>query len=379
MERKLIAVAVSSALALPMAAQAVEFAASGQLNRAIISVDGGANDGSLQHVDANASQSRFRFTGSGELDSGMTAGVQLEYGLTANVRHANAYLSSEAGKLTVGHGSRATDGMAHAYLGGPSWLGGATPWCAFHSVATNPACPTNDGGRGPMLRYDTPAIGPAGISISAADDDYWDVKLTISGSMGDAGYDLRLGHIGEHDADVVVVPLSVTAVRAGDLRAALETAEESVAEHFMAPDFSLQDAYGEAIDDKGLASGGADRLVYKHQAKKATTPRAGDITTASAAVNFGQGTSVALTWSQDSLADHEYQYIKLDHSYGDGSIGVYYKAGETDGGTRGSYAGIAVGHSLGAGATAYAGYRQMSQDATADIDLLVAGLLVSFN
>ena len=41
MERKLIAAAVSGALALPMAAQAVEFSVSGHINRAIISVDGG--------------------------------------------------------------------------------------------------------------------------------------------------------------------------------------------------------------------------------------------------------------------------------------------------------------------------------------------------
>ena len=40
MERKLIAAAVSSALALPMAAQAVEFSVSGHINRAVVSVDG---------------------------------------------------------------------------------------------------------------------------------------------------------------------------------------------------------------------------------------------------------------------------------------------------------------------------------------------------
>ena len=276
MERKLIAAAVSSALALPMAAQAVEFSASGHVNRAIISVDGGGMDydGDLQHVDANSSQTRFRFTGSEEMDSGMTAGVQLEYGLTANVRQANVYLSSDGGKLTVGHGSRATDGMAHADLGGPAWLGGATNWCSYHS--TGPACPSNDGGRGPMLRYDTPAIGPASIAVSTGNDDYWDVMLKSAGSFGDAGYDVRVGYIAEHDADVAEVPLSVTAVRAGDLRAALGTAEESVAEHFMAPDFSLQDADGKAIDDNGLTDRLRPRptLVYKHQAKKASDDQA---------------------------------------------------------------------------------------------------------
>ena len=68
MERKLIAAAVSSALALPLAAQGGGVLVYGQLNRAVISVDGGTNDGDVQHVDADASQSRFRFTGSEELE-----------------------------------------------------------------------------------------------------------------------------------------------------------------------------------------------------------------------------------------------------------------------------------------------------------------------
>ena len=306
MERKLIAAAVSSALALPLAAQAVEFSVSGHVNRAIISVDGGANDGDVQHVDANSSQTRFRFTGSEELDSGLTAGVQWEVGGTGpfSTRHANVYLSSAGGKLTVGHGSRAADGMAHARLGGPSWLGGVTNWCSYAS--TGPACPSNDGGRGPMLRYDTPAIGAAKVAVSTAEGDYWDAKISVAGSMGDAGYDLRVGHIGENDSG-------------------------------------------------------------------------GDVTTASASVAFGQGTSVSGAWSQDNTANHEYQYVEVDHSYGDGSIGVYYKRGETDGGTEGSLIGIGVGHSLGGGATAYAGWRQMSEDGMDDVDLVVAGMRVTFN
>ena len=71
--------------------------------------------------------------------------------------------------------------------------------------------------------------------------------------------------------------------------------------------------------------------------------------------------------------------MKLDHSYGDGSIGVYYKRGERDNDTDGSLWGIAVGHNLGGGATAYAGFRQMSEDTKEDVDLIVAGLRVTFN
>ena len=45
------------------------------------------------------------------------------------------------------------------------------------------------------------SVRPA-IAFSVGNDDYWDVKLSISGSMGDAGYDIRIGHIGEHNAMV---------------------------------------------------------------------------------------------------------------------------------------------------------------------------------
>ena len=215
MERKLIAAAVSSALVLPMAAQAVEFSVSGHVNRAIMSVDGGGArtwrvtkdmyDGDVEHKDANSSQTRVRFTGSEELENGMTAGVNLEYGGIGplNKRHANVYLSTAGGKISVGHTSAAADGMAHARLGGPSWLGGVTNWCSY--VSSGPACPSNDGGRHPVLRYDTPAIGPASIAVSTGNDDYFDIKLSIAGSMGDAGYDFRIGHIAEYEKDVAEV------------------------------------------------------------------------------------------------------------------------------------------------------------------------------
>ena len=74
MERKLIAAAVSSALALPLAAQAVEFSVSGHVNRAHHQCGQTAAHvtANLQHVDSNASGTRFRITGSEELDSGMT-------------------------------------------------------------------------------------------------------------------------------------------------------------------------------------------------------------------------------------------------------------------------------------------------------------------
>ncbi len=315
MEKKLIAVAVSSALGLPLAAHAVEGSVSGHVNRAIISVDDGsdANDGSLRHVDSNASETRFRFTGSEDLGNGMTAGVQLELGRPSNwrTRHANVSLSGSFGKLTIGQASAATDGVAHADLGGASWLGGVTNWCSYAS--SGPACPSNDGNRLEVLRYDTPAIGPASVAASISNDDYLDAKVSIAGSMGGGyGYDLRVGHTVE---------------------------------------------YGDDMDPSG------------------------DIITASAAASFGQGTSVAVAWSQENTGSQiEYQYLKLDHSYGDGSVGAYYKLGESgDTGAEGTVLGVGVGHGLGGGATAYAGYRQITEDDQEDVSLILAGMRVTFN
>ena len=350
----------------------------------------------MTHVDADSSETRFRFTGSEELESGMTAGVQLELGRPGDwrTRHANVYLSSAGGKLTIGQGSEATDGVAHADLGGPAWLGGATNWCSYGG--SGPACPSNDGNRNPVLRYDTPAIGPASIAISTGNNDFFDIKLSIAGSMGDAGYDLRIGHTVEYEADVAAVAATNQTVRGADLGKVLLEDKGAPA------DLDTADNIAAAIENHQtlntglmltqLADGGddtedsiTDDLYNKYTpGKAATTKDVGDITTMSAAVSFGQGTSVAAAWSQEDTGSQvEYQYLKLDHSYGDGSIGVYFKTGEYGAGMKkgndGSLWGIGLGHNLGGGATAYAGYRQISEDGMKDIDLLLAGMRVTFN
>ena len=454
-ERKLIAAAVSSALALPMAAQAVEFSVSGHVNRAILSVDtGGDDDDDLEHVDSNASQSRVRFTGSEELDNGMTAGVNLEMGILSTgatsgttTRHAAAYLGTPGGKLTLGHTSVATDGMAHARLGGPSWLGGVTNWCSFYDKnaagGDAVACPSNDGGRTDVLRYDTPSLGPATLSFSAGDNDYWDAMLKIAGSFGDAGYDIRIGHIAEYETSETKTPPRVArTTTTGDARdratrqftggqlwnwahdgdiatappagAGAPEVTAALAERLRMPEYagseltSWDDAERKGDDDFQSHGTGQDTAVTNARFYTLTTParaaststtlvqppdvttksKQGDITTASAAVAFGQGTSIAVAWSQDTNpgtnTDHEYTYVEADHSYGDGSVGVYWKQGERGNGpgssTEGSLWGVGIGHNIGAGATAYAGYRVIKEDGISDnVSIILAGMRVTFN
>ena len=370
MERKLIAAAVSSALALPMAAHAVEGSVSGHVNRAIIIVDqtGHAEDGDVQHVDANSSPTRFRFTGSEDLGNGRTVGVELELGRPSDwrTRHANVYLSGGFGKLTIGQASTAADNMAHAKLGGPSWLAGVTNACSYFS--SGPACSSQDGGRAEVLRYDTPALGPASVAVSAGNHESWEIQAKVAGSMGGGfGYDIRIGHIAEYDAPVDAVAESFVKTKGMDIA---EDTEDDVFDDGLAP----VDSPFEAEDDY---------FVYT-AATPASTEPAGDITTVSASFGFGQGTSIALAWSQqDAGSEIEYQYVELDHSYGDGSVGVYYKTGEygagPDAGVEGSLWGVGIGHNLGGGATAYAGYRHIEEDGEEDIGLMLAGMRVTFN
>ena len=396
MERKLIAVAVSSALALPMAAQAVEFALSGQVTRAIMSVDGAGKptDGDVQHVDANVSETRIRFVGSEELEGGNTIGVNLEYGSGSSgsgyapeaanglrVRHQNVHVGGEWGKLTIGQTQTTSDQAPFANLGGLSGLGGATVWCA-HASNSSVACSTFSEGRKELLRYDSPAIGPVSIAITTGNDDYLDAMVKVAGSVGDAGYDIRVAHVAEWETDVAATPASLTPVAAGDLRAALTAADDTVAKHFKDETFTLYDDEGAVVeDDTALAAAAADDLLWKHQAaKEASKDPNGDSIIASASVAFGQGTAATVAWADQDTTDQNYQYVALDHSYGDGSVAIYYKRGEDEKKDIDSTNwGVGIGHDIGAGANVFAGFRNMEADGKEDVDLILVGMRVIFN
>ena len=320
MERKLITVAVATALGLPMAAVAVEGSVSGHVNMAIVKVD----DADAMIQDANGSETRFRFKGSEELGNGLTAAVNLEvgagggtYGYDADsksdlrVRHANVSLSSAAGKLTIGQQNTPADAALYADVGS-TWIAGATNWCSY-GIGDGAACVNDETGRKRAVRYDAPSVGPLSIGAAFGNNDYWDVGAQLSGSAGDAGYNLRVGYNG-------------------------------------------------GGNDGGDNDSGNDLM-------------------ASGSVTVGS-TGIAVAWNggeDGSGNDRDSMYVKLDQSYGDGSVAVYYKRGEISG-SEGDMWGAAVAHSLGGGATAYAGYRVVDNDADADkVDGFLAGLRVTFN
>jgi hypothetical protein len=133
----LIALATSSLILLPVGAQAVDFSLSGQVNRLIMNVDNGDEDGFV-HADNSVSGTRWRIKGSGDLDNGMTAGLLYENQLQSNpssdveassldsdglsgdvgggdnfsTRHSNVWVKGDFGKITMGQGDGAADGSA---------------------------------------------------------------------------------------------------------------------------------------------------------------------------------------------------------------------------------------------------------------------------
>ena len=214
MERKLITVAVATALGLPVAAVAVEGSVSGHVNMAIVKVD----DGDAMIQDANGSETRFRFKGSEELENGLTAGVTLEVGAGGGaygygssdlrVRHANVSLSSAAGTLTIGQQNTPADAVLYADVGS-TWIAGATNWCSY-GIGGGAACVNNETGRKRAVRYDAPAMGPLSFGLGFGNDDVWDVAAQLSGTAGDAGYNLRLGYNGQSGNEDLMAGASVT-------------------------------------------------------------------------------------------------------------------------------------------------------------------------
>jgi len=257
MNKKLLAVAISSALAAPMAAQAIEASLSGHVNRAITFVDDGqASDWSS--VDGMASQSRLRVVGSGDLGmGGMKVGTVMERGFTSNrssgvtikgrngntgggdlnpnLRHSRLWFSGSWGKVTMGHGSGAYDGTAYfADQGGSVFLAGIENGTATHAggvafrtgggatargaapgtfsgtfgagntvtttanagaaITVGGAFQTYDGGRYDNIRYDSPKLGPVSVAVDLGDNQRWSIAATLSTKFSGASVKAKIGY-----------------------------------------------------------------------------------------------------------------------------------------------------------------------------------------
>ena len=199
MKPKALTVAIAGVFAVPMAAQAVDFAISGHVNRAlfITDTDGGT---SAKEKDNGSSGSRIRVVGSGEMMDGTAAGLTLEYsaggdgGAVMKLRYADLHYSGEFGKASIGHGDDAGEGSVYSDKSGMTGIGhGQDTGEASADVTNYYSSLDGGGGRGNRIRYDTPSIGPVSAAISVGNDDELSAGVTLSQSFGDTSFGAKIG------------------------------------------------------------------------------------------------------------------------------------------------------------------------------------------
>ncbi len=202
---------------------------SGHVNRALLFVDDGTDDGSdndkqVFNVDNDNSATRFQILGRAEIDESTAVGAiivaQFESNSTADISQAdNKSVSADAelrdrqlelwfedqgfGRLYLGQGHTASDDSTEIDLSGTgviaySGVGDLANGLAFRNsggslsgVTIGDVFSNLDGlGRDDRIRYDTPAFRSARLSSSFIDGGDWDLALTYGQDL--SAYGLQL-------------------------------------------------------------------------------------------------------------------------------------------------------------------------------------------
>lgn len=186
----------------------------GQVNKAVMFADDGHKNDVL-FVDNDASSTRIGIKAKTKKTGNLVVGAQFEAEYQSNdsnkvsmsdttpssgvfsKRQMKVYVQhKQRGKLTIGQGSTATDGVVEKDLSGTTLAGSAHIKISgagfkFWDKTTTPGAPGAysstdvgdvfdhlDGGRKNMVRYDSPELIGLTLSASAAEENYNDIALT---------------------------------------------------------------------------------------------------------------------------------------------------------------------------------------------------------
>lgn len=239
----LLSTALVSLFALPAMAQDKEnFAASGatgiklkvsgQVNRAMLFTDDGNNSDTFFVDNANSS-TRFRFTGSGDLDSDTSLGFVIETqiqsnsstdvnqnndttndGATFTERKMEVYIDSKTmGRVTLGQGDMASNGTSEVDLSGTSVIGYSSVedmagGLFLNDKTSNTLTGTKVGNvfnnydglsRRDRIRYDTPSFNGFQLSTSAGDNGRYDAAARYKASFGDIAFDSAVAYSNDNN------------------------------------------------------------------------------------------------------------------------------------------------------------------------------------
>ncbi|MCY4555241.1 MAG: porin [Chloroflexi bacterium] len=285
MKHKALTVAIASALAAPMVAQAVDFTVSGHVNRAIVFTDVDGGSSTTVSKDNGSSGTRVRFTGSSDTMAGVTAGVNLELGVNSgaeaakdvNVRHSNVSFGGEFGTLKLGHTGEAADGVTYNDKSGVFGIGHGQETGDSNASAYTPGM---GGSRKAGLHFSSASFGPAQLHVSAADDDRFSAKITFSGDAGVASYGGGIAYLDTGDSYQEVagglglkLSSGVTFSMAGGSRSDGDDASfvQSTIGYVFGNNAVGVSWYGssDVMGDDGMGDGQAIGLGFKHTMPKA--------------------------------------------------------------------------------------------------------------
>lgn len=216
-----VAIAVGSSTSV----QAIDFDISGQVSRLAIAADNGERSGTGFTENGN-SPSRVRVIGEQKMDNGMTVGMRYEIswrrnlsntwdidhgnsneGVSTDVRWTEGYVKTDYGKISLGRGDGAANGITEVDFSGNAFIGGGiSSGNTVHGITLvdeqgNPITKVKNVyryfdalSRVNRLRYDSPLLGALSVAVSADENDAYEGALSWSSTAPGGRFAAKMGY-----------------------------------------------------------------------------------------------------------------------------------------------------------------------------------------
>ncbi|MBX2805878.1 MAG: porin [Hyphomicrobiales bacterium] len=192
----------------------------GVVSRGLLVFDGsGADEDDSDTVLIDEDGSKFGFRGSATISPNWTAGYNIELDVSVEqaepieLRKNNVWIeSTQLGRVTLGQASTATDGIANIVLANTFSDSDEFQNDIYNEFGGDYG--NFDGGRGDVIRYDSPSIAGFIFSASWSDDldqepqdndddaDFWDITLRYSAEYNAFRVAAGIGYSEEEAGDV---------------------------------------------------------------------------------------------------------------------------------------------------------------------------------
>jgi hypothetical protein len=226
LKKSIFATVIASSMILAPATQAFDVKLSGQISRMVVAPDDAVGD-EIQYQDIGWSGSRFRFTGTEEMDNGIEVGFRFEIqarnnnagtdgsqlgnnGDNQDNRYQDIYFSGGFGKISFGKGDGAANGSTEVDMSGTA-LASAGPlqdnWGGYKITPDTDATLNLDGSgadnsiawksvytlddalsRQNRVRYDTPNASGFSLAVSLNQGNASEVAVRYKGDFGSSKF-----------------------------------------------------------------------------------------------------------------------------------------------------------------------------------------------